>query len=76
MCRSSTVAKFSGETGVIQISFCFQGCVSTIFENQNAPYPPRKMAKQPQRELFLSEANNSETIAAIDVNNDMYCLQK
>ena len=29
-----------------------------------------------QRELFLSEVNNRETIAAIEVNNDMYCLEK
>ena len=29
-----------------------------------------------QRELILPEVNNRETIAAIEVNNDMYCLQK
>ena len=28
-----------------------------------------------QRELFLSEVNNRETIAAIEANNDMHCLQ-
>ena len=26
--------------------------------------------------LFLSEVNNRETIAAIETNNDTYCLQK
>ena len=30
--------------------------------------------KQP--ELFLSEVNNKETIAANEANYDMYCLQK
>ena len=30
--------------------------------------------KQP--ELFLSEINNRETIAAIEANNDTYCFQK
>ena len=30
----------------------------------------------PQWELFLSEVNNGETIAAIEANNDTYCLQK
>ena len=29
-----------------------------------------------QRELFLSEVNNRETIAVIEAYNDMYCLQK
>ena len=29
-----------------------------------------------QRELFLSEVNNRETIAAIKANNDTYCIQK
>ena len=29
-----------------------------------------------QRELFLSEVNNRETIAAIEANNDTFCLQK
>ena len=29
-----------------------------------------------QRELFLSEVNNRVTIAAIEVNNHTYCLQK
>ena len=29
-----------------------------------------------QRELFLSEVNNRETIAAIEANNDTYCLPK
>ena len=29
-----------------------------------------------QRELFLSEVSNRETMAAIEVSNDMYCLQK
>ena len=29
-----------------------------------------------QRELFLSEVNYRETIAAIEANNDTYCLQK
>ena len=28
-----------------------------------------------QRELFLSEVNNMETIVAIEANNDTYCLQ-
>ena len=31
---------------------------------------------QLQQELHLSEVNNRETIAAIQVNNDTYCLQK
>ena len=31
---------------------------------------------RPQLELFLSEVNNRETIVAIGVNNDTYCLQK
>ena len=29
-----------------------------------------------QREPFLSEVNNRETIVAIEMNNDTYCLQK
>ena len=29
-----------------------------------------------QRELFLSEVNNRETIEVIEANNGMYCLQK
>ena len=29
-----------------------------------------------QRELFLSEVNNKTIIAAIEANNDAYCLQK
>ena len=29
-----------------------------------------------QRELFLSEADNRETIPVIEANNDMYCLQR
>ena len=29
-----------------------------------------------QRELFLPKVNNRETTAAIEANNDMYCLQK
>ena len=29
-----------------------------------------------QRELFLSEVNNKETIVAIETNNDTYYLQK
>ena len=29
-----------------------------------------------QREPFLLEVNNRETIAAIVVNNDTYCIQK
>ena len=29
-----------------------------------------------QRELFLSEVNNKETIAVIKGNNETYCLQK
>ena len=29
-----------------------------------------------QRELFLLEVNNRETITAIEENNDTYCLQK
>ena len=29
-----------------------------------------------QRELFLLEVNNGETIAVIEENNDTYCLQK
>ena len=29
-----------------------------------------------QLELFLSEVNNRETIAAIEANNDTYCLEK
>ena len=29
-----------------------------------------------QRELFLSEANNRKTIAVIEANNGMFCLQK
>ena len=29
-----------------------------------------------QRELFLSEVNNRETIAATEANNETYCLQK
>ena len=29
-----------------------------------------------QRELFLSEVTNGETITATEANNDMYCLQK
>ena len=32
--------------------------------------------KGQQRELFLSEVNNRETIAAIEANNDIYCFQK
>ena len=28
-----------------------------------------------QRELFLSEVNNRGTIAAVEENNDTYCLQ-
>ena len=27
-----------------------------------------------QRELFVSEVNSRETMAAIEVNNDTYCL--
>ena len=30
--------------------------------------------KNNQRELFLSEVNNRETIAAIEANNEMHCL--
>ena len=29
-----------------------------------------------RRELFFIEVNNKETIAAIEANNDMYCLEK
>ena len=29
-----------------------------------------------QRELFLSEVNNRETIATIEATNDAYCPQK
>ena len=32
--------------------------------------------KNIQRELFYSEVNKRETIAAIEANNDKYCLQK
>ena len=28
-----------------------------------------------QRELFLSEVNNRETIVVIEAKNDTYCLQ-
>ena len=35
----------------------------------------RPTVSNSQRELFLQEFNNRETIAAIGVNNDTYCLQ-
>ena len=34
------------------------------------------VAEKGQRELFLSKVNNRETKAAIEANNDTYCLQK
>ena len=36
----------------------------------------RKYFPLKHRELFLSEVNDRETIAAIEANNDTYCLQK
>ena len=66
-------------------------CFLQIFVHCNAKYytgiPGEELAsfehkivlnpkKGKQQELFLSEVNNRETIAAIDAHNDMHCLLK
>ena len=35
-----------------------------------------RISRSIEREFFLLEVNNGETIAAIESNNDTYCLQK
>ena len=54
----------------INLTLCFY---FEIKRNHSKKY---ESVLQQQRQLFLSKDINAEMIAAIESNNDMYCLQK
>ena len=85
--RETCLRKILATAGIIShslklVQFSFQpGHQMSLMEGRqkmiiSVDSHQNRVSGSTQRELFLSEVNNMETISAIDMNNDTYCLQK